>query len=65
MFAGYRAYNKGLQGTRSQDLFGHLHHATNYEMNSTINRMQRLGILLLGTLTTSMMASPPLKELLL
>lgn len=32
--------------TRSQDLFARLHHATNYEMNSTINRMQRLGNIL-------------------
>ncbi|KAG8282004.1 hypothetical protein J6590_047065 [Homalodisca vitripennis] len=47
---------------KSLDLFGRLHHATNYEMNSTINR--DLGILLLGTLTSSMIASLPLKELL-
>ncbi|KAG8296687.1 hypothetical protein J6590_051668 [Homalodisca vitripennis] len=34
--------------TRSQDLFGRLHHAANYDMNSTINRMQRLGNLVAG-----------------
>ncbi|KAG8257255.1 hypothetical protein J6590_053903 [Homalodisca vitripennis] len=34
--------------TKSQDLFGRLHHATNYEMKSAIYRMHRLGNLVDG-----------------
>jgi hypothetical protein len=29
--------------TRSRDLFGHLHHGTNYEQYTAMNRIQRLG----------------------